>query len=74
MTKKDYITIITALKTAEKRALEYYGNDKDDANDMLMGISFVSDALAYSFLLDNPRFDRTKWDKATKIQFADDNE
>jgi hypothetical protein len=42
MNPKDYIIFNNAIKAAREYALAYYGGNKEDANDMLMGIDFVA--------------------------------
>jgi len=41
-------SITKSIKQAQKCALDYYGVNEEDANDMLMGINFV-----ISFLNEN---------------------
>jgi len=54
MTRKDYITIATALKQALKTEIEVHGVSGQTAGGVRLAASAVATYLGY----DNPRFDR----------------
>lgn len=66
MISKDYISIAKCIVNARRRALDYYGFNYDDSNDMLMGINYVIDELTELFRNNNGRFDISKFKKALK--------
>jgi len=64
MTKKDYIAIAAILKNERRKALS-----DDDYTRKVENIQITSIARQLSWLLreDNPRFDETKFVKATNL-------
>lgn len=65
LSRKHYILLAEAIKNAKEQVISYEAGTEDTDN-MLVGIDTVERFIIGMCSRDNPRFNLSKWERATK--------